>query len=150
MDGVIFNMYKFRTMIANAEKDTGPVWPKENDPRITRVGRILRKYNIDELPQLINILKGEMSLVGPRPERPFFVHKFQMGIPRYMERHKVKSGLTGWAQVNGLRGDTSIYERTQYDLYYIENWSIFFDLKIIFLTILQLIGEILGIKVNKK
>ena len=106
----------------------------ENDPRITKIGRFIRKYSIDELPQLINILKGDMSLVGPRPERPFFVEKFREEIPRYMVKHQVRPGLTGWAQVNGYRGDTSIRKRIEYDLYYIENWSIGLDIKIIFLT----------------
>ena len=109
----------------------------ENDPRITKIGRIIRKYSIDELPQLINILKGDMSLVGPRPERPFFVEKFREEIPRYMVKHQVRPGLTGWAQVNGYRGDTSIRKRIDCDLYYIENWSIGFDIKILFLTIFK-------------
>jgi exopolysaccharide biosynthesis polyprenyl glycosylphosphotransferase len=134
-DGRVFNMMKFRTMMNNAEKETGPVWARENDPRRTGVGAFLRKTNIDELPQLINVLKGEMSLVGPRPERPHFVGKFKEDIPRYMSRHKIKSGMTGWAQVNGLRGNTSIEERTKYDLYYIENWSLAFDIKILFMSV---------------
>jgi len=134
-DGRIFALYKFRTMKEGAEKETGPVWAEENDPRQTRLGPFLRKTNIDELPQLWNVLKGDMSLVGPRPERPFFVGQFREDIPRYMGRHWIKSGITGWAQVNGLRGNTSIEERTKYDLFYIENWSIFLDLKILFLTI---------------
>ncbi len=134
-DGRRFAIIKFRTMIENAEKGTGPVWAKENDPRRTRVGSFLRRTNIDELPQLINVLKGEMSLVGPRPERPHFVGKFKKDIPRYMARHKIKSGMTGWAQVNGLRGNTSIEERTKYDLYYVENWSIMFDIKILFMSV---------------
>ncbi|MFB3897089.1 MAG: undecaprenyl-phosphate glucose phosphotransferase [bacterium] len=134
-DGKHFMIYKFRTMVVNAEADTGPVWATENDPRCTKLGCLLRKYNLDELPQLFNVLKGEMSLVGPRPERPYFVEQFKDQIPRYMLRHKVKSGMTGWAQVNGWRGDSSIAERTKYDLYYIENWSLLFDLKILFLTI---------------
>lgn len=133
-DGKHFMIYKFRTMIENAEADTGPVWATENDPRCTKLGCLLRKYNLDELPQLFNVFKGEMSLVGPRPERPYFVEQFKDRIPRYMLRHKVKSGMTGWAQVNGWRGDSSIAERTKYDLYYIENWSLLFDLKILFLT----------------
>jgi exopolysaccharide biosynthesis polyprenyl glycosylphosphotransferase len=133
-DGNHFMIYKFRTMVENAEADTGPVWATENDPRCTKLGCFLRKYNLDELPQLFNVLKGEMSLVGPRPERPYFVEQFKNRIPRYMLRHKVKSGMTGWAQVNGWRGDSSIAERTKYDLYYIENWSWLFDLKILFLT----------------
>lgn len=135
MDGKIFKLYKFRTMIENAEKETGPVWAAENDPRVTMFGKFLRKFSIDELPQLINVLKGDMSLVGPRPERPFFVENFREKIPRYMLRHKVKSGITGWAQVHGLRGNTPLEERIKYDLYYIDNWSIFLDIKIIWMTL---------------
>ncbi|HNX90337.1 MAG TPA: undecaprenyl-phosphate glucose phosphotransferase [Candidatus Omnitrophota bacterium] len=133
-DGKRFTMIKFRTMINNAEKGTGPVWTKENDPRRTAIGCFLRTSNLDELPQLFNVLRGDMSLVGPRPERPHFVGQFKENVPRYMARHKIKSGMTGWAQVNGLRGDTSIEERTKYDLYYIENWSIWFDFKIMFMS----------------
>ncbi len=135
MDGKIFKLYKFRTMIENAEKDTGPVWASDNDPRVTPIGKFLRKFSIDELPQLINVLKGDMSLVGPRPERPYFVESFREKIPRYMLRHKVKSGITGWAQVHGLRGNTPLEERIKYDLYYIENWSILLDIKIIWMTL---------------
>ena len=113
------------------------MWATEDDPRKTTLGTFLRRTSIDELPQLINVLLGDMSLVGPRPERPVFVEQFKQVVPRYMERHKEKAGITGWAQVNGLRGDTSIVERTKYDLYYIENWSILFDLKIIVRTILN-------------
>ncbi len=142
MDGNIFWMYKFRTMRTDAEADKGPAWSMEQDPRVTRIGALLRKSSMDELPQIINVLKGEMSLIGPRPERPYFVEKFEKGIPRYMERHKVKSGMSGWAQVNGLRGDTSIPERVQYDLYYIENWSVWFDIKIIILTIVDILSNI--------
>ena len=137
-DGRRFAMIKFRTMIQNAEKGVGRVWAQKDDPRRTKVGGFLRKTNIDELPQLVNVFKGEMSLVGPRPERPNFVGKFKEDIPRYMARHKIKSGMTGWAQVNGLRGNTSIEERTKYDLHYIENWSFAFDLKILFMTIIKL------------
>ncbi len=133
-DGRRFVLYKFRTMRANAEKETGPVWAAEKDPRRTRIGSFLRENNLDELPQLWNVLRGDMSLVGPRPERPFFVSQFKEDIPRYMARHTVRSGLTGWAQVNGLRGNTSIEERTKFDLYYIENWSLFLDVKILFMT----------------
>jgi exopolysaccharide biosynthesis polyprenyl glycosylphosphotransferase len=134
-DGKPFNIYKFRTMIDDAEAETGPIWATANDPRCTKLGSFLRKHNLDELPQLFNVLKGEMSLVGPRPERPYFVEQFKDRVPRYMLRHKVKSGMTGWAQVNGWRGESSIEERTKYDLYYIENWSLVFDLKILFLTL---------------
>jgi len=141
MDGKIFWMYKFRSMRTEAEGDDGPTWSQQEDPRVTRLGTILRKYSLDELPQFFNVLKGDMSLVGPRPERPYFVEQFEKGVPRYMERHKVKSGVTGWAQCNGLRGDTSIIERVQYDLYYIENWSVWFDLKIIILTVFDILSE---------
>lgn len=134
VNGHTFSFYKFRSMINDAEKD-GPVWAKQNDPRCTRLGARLRAWNLDELPQLWNVLKGDMSLVGPRPERPVFVEKFKNGIPRYMARHRVKSGITGWAQVNGLRGNCSIQERLKYDLYYIENWSLLFDIKILILTL---------------
>lgn len=135
VDGRKFTMHKFRTMIGDAEKDTGPVMCKPEDPRITKVGRFLRKYSIDEIPQLVNVLKGEMSLIGPRPERPPFVKDFTEKIPRYMLRHKVKSGITGWAQVHGLRQDTSIEKRLEYDFYYIQNWSLVLDLKIIWKTL---------------
>lgn len=134
-DGKTFTLYKFRTMVKDAEKVTGPVWAKEEDPRCTMIGGFMRKTYIDELPQLINVLKGDMSLVGPRPERPNFVEQFKDDIPRYMSRHLVKSGMTGWSQVNGLRGNTPLKDRIKYDMYYIENWSVWFDLKIIFLTI---------------
>lgn len=134
-DGEVFHIYKFRTMKVGAEKETGPVWAKEHDDRRTRIGGFLRRYNIDELPQLWNVWRGDMSLVGPRPERPHFVGQFKEDIPRYMARHRIKSGLTGWAQVHGLRGNTSIQERTKYDLYYIENWSVLLDIKIIFMTL---------------
>ncbi len=133
-DGSHFPLYKFRTMSVNAEKGSGPVWAKKNDPRRTKIGTLLRENNLDELPQLWNVFVGDMSLVGPRPERPHFVSQFKEDIPRYMARHSIRSGITGWAQVNGLRGDTSIEERTKYDLYYIENWSLFLDFKILFLT----------------
>lgn len=136
LDGKRFYMLKFRTMRVDAEKD-GPGWTRKDDPRRTRVGAILRRTNLDELPQLINVLLGEMSLVGPRPERPIYVEEFRKRIPRYMERHREKAGMTGWAQVNGLRGDTSIEERTKCDLWYIENWSVWLDIKIILLTIWQ-------------
>ena len=129
-----FYMYKFRSMAVLPAKEEKKAWTVRNDPRVTTVGKILRKTSLDELPQLFNILKGDMSLVGPRPERPLFVEKFKEEIPRYMVKHQVRPGLTGWAQVNGLRGDTSIRKRIEYDLYYIENWTIGFDIKIILMT----------------
>ena len=132
--GVLFRLYKLRTMRADAEQETGPVFAQANDPRATRIGAFLRRHNLDELPQLWNVLKGEMSLVGPRPERPHFVEKFKEDIGRYMWRHVSKPGMTGWAQVNGLRGNTSISERIKYDLYYLENWSLAFDFKILVRT----------------
>ena len=135
MDGHPFNIVKFRTMKKDAENETGPIWAGENDPRRTKVGAFLRKTSLDELPQLSNVLKGEMSLVGPRPERPNFVEEFKNRIPLYMLRHKIKAGMTGWAQVNGWRGNTSIEKRIEHDLYYIQNWSIAFDLRILFMTL---------------
>ncbi len=134
-DGRHFMLLKFRTMKTDAEKESGPVWARENDPRRTKSGSFLRRNNLDELPQLWNVFAGDMSLVGPRPERPYFVSQFKEDIPRYMARHSVRSGITGWAQVNGLRGNTSIEERTKFDLYYIENWSLFLDIKILFRTL---------------
>ncbi len=135
MDGRSFQMLKFRTMKVEAEKETGPIWVRENDPRRTKIGALLRKTSLDELPQLLNVLKGEMSLVGPRPERPNFVEEFRSRIPSYMLRHKIKTGMTGWAQINGWRGNTSIEKRIEHDLYYIQNWSLGFDLKILFMTL---------------
>ena len=132
-----FMVLKFRSMHEDAERDTGPVWTREDDPRRTPVGAFLRRSNLDELPQLWNVLRGEMSLVGPRPERPFFVEQFKDRVPQYMLRHKVKSGMTGWAQVNGWRGNTSIEKRIEYDLYYIENWSVALDFKILWLTVIR-------------
>ena len=129
-----FMMYKFRTMIMQDEEAEKRAWTVKDDPRVTKIGKILRKTSLDELPQIVNILKGEMSIVGPRPERPFYVEKFKEEIPRYMVKHQVRPGLTGWAQVNGLRGDTDIKKRIEYDLYYIENWTFWFDIKIIILT----------------
>ncbi len=129
-----FWMYKFRSMEVQPEAEEKKAWTVKNDPRVTPIGKFMRHTSIDELPQLFNILKGNMSLVGPRPERPFFVEKFREEIPRYMVKHQVRPGLTGWAQVNGYRGDTSIRKRIECDLYYIENWSIGLDIKIIFLT----------------
>jgi len=136
LDARPFWCVKFRTMRRDAEKD-GPGWTTKEDPRCTRLGRFLRRTNVDELPQLINVLLGEMSLVGPRPERPVYVEQFRRSIPRYMERHREKAGMTGWAQVNNLRGDTSIVERTKYDLWYIENWSLLLDIKIVLMTVLR-------------
>ena len=135
LDGQRFDMLKFRTMRPDAEAVTGPVWTRPDDPRRTRLGAWLRRSSLDELPQLINVLRGEMSLVGPRPERPTFVEAFRKNVPGYMLRHKVKAGITGWAQVNGWRGDTSVAKRIEYDLYYIERWSLLFDLKILVLTV---------------
>lgn len=129
-----FYMYKFRSMRQQSSKEEKKAWTVKDDPRVTKVGRFLRRTSLDELPQLFNILKGDMSLVGPRPERPQFVEKFKEEIPRYMVKHQVRPGLTGWAQVNGLRGDTSIRKRIEYDIYYIENWSLGFDIKIILMT----------------
>ena len=129
-----FYMYKFRSMELQSPKEEKKAWTVKNDPRVTGVGKILRRTSLDELPQLFNILKGDMSLVGPRPERPLFVEKFKEEIPRYMVKHQVRPGLTGWAQVNGLRGDTSIRKRIEYDIYYIENWTLGFDIKIILMT----------------
>ena len=127
-------MYKFRSMVVQEDTDEKKEWTTKNDPRVTPVGRFIRRTSIDELPQLFNVLMGTMSLVGPRPARPQFVDKFKEEIPRYMIKHQVRPGLTGWAQVNGYRGDTSIRKRIEYDLYYIENWTIGFDFKIILLT----------------
>ncbi|MBE3071596.1 MAG: undecaprenyl-phosphate glucose phosphotransferase [Chloroflexi bacterium] len=137
LDGKRFVVYKFRSMFAGAEEQTGPVWASEDDSRCTPFGRFLRRYDLDELPQLWNVFSGEMSLVGPRPERPHFVHQFKHRFPQYMLRHKVKSGITGWAQVNGWRGNTSIEKRIEYDLYYIENWSVRLDMKILWLTLVR-------------
>ena len=132
-----FQMYKFRTMIEQTENEEAKGWTTKDDPRVTKVGKFLRRTSLDELPQLFNILVGQMSLVGPRPERPQFVEKFREEIPRYMIKHQVRPGLTGWAQINGLRGDTSIEKRIEHDLYYIENWTYEFDIKIIILTIFR-------------
>ena len=131
----LFKMYKFRSMRVNADQDTG--WSRDVDDRKTRFGSILRKLSIDELPQLFNVLKGDMSLVGPRPEVPHYVRQFKEQIPLYMVKHQVRPGITGWAQVNGLRGDTSIEARIRYDIYYIENWNFFFDIKILFMTLVK-------------
>ena len=139
VDGKEFSILKYRSMRIEAEEFSGPVRASSGDSRVTAIGKFLRRTSLDELPQLINVLMGEMSIVGPRPERPFFVEQFKNEIPRYLERHRLKSGLTGWAQVNGMRGDASISERTKYDIYYVENWSIAFDIKIIFKTIYAVI-----------
>jgi len=141
LDARPFPMIKLRTMRLDAERDTGAVWASRDDPRVTRLGRFLRRWSLDELPQFINVLVGNMSIVGPRPERPEFVAEFRHHIPRYMERHREKAGITGWAQINGLRGDTSIEERTKYDLYYIENWSLLFDFKIMAKTALRVLRD---------
>jgi len=137
----LFEMYKFRSMIVQDEKEEKKAWTVENDPRVTKFGHFMRRTNIDELPQLFNVLKGDMSLVGPRPERPYFVDKFREEIPRYMIKHQVRPGMTGWAQVNGLRGDTSIEDRIEYDLYYIENWTLGLDMKILFQTVFKRSNE---------
>jgi len=134
-NGERFDMFKFRTMPVNAESQTGPVWAKRHEVRATPFGRFLRRFSLDELPQLFNVLRGEMSLVGPRPERPEFVEQFRREIPGYMQKHLVKAGITGWAQVNDLRGDSDLAQRINYDLYYIEHWSTWFDLRILALTL---------------
>ncbi len=134
-DDARFNIYKFRTMRVNAEAETGPVWAVKNDDRTTPIGKWLRRTSLDEIPQFWNVLKGDMSLVGPRPERPEFVRQFRKEIPKYMLRHKMKSGITGWAQINGWRGNTSLNERIKHDLYYIGHWSHLFDIKILCLTL---------------
>jgi Undecaprenyl-phosphate glucose phosphotransferase len=136
LDGSPFKIFKFRTMSTNAES-SGPGWTTPQDSRVTPVGRILRALSLDELPQLFNVLKGDMSIVGPRPERPVFIEEFRKRIPHYMLRHKVPAGMTGWAQVHGWRGDTSIEKRIEHDLYYIENWSLLLDVKILILTVVR-------------
>ncbi|MBI4637602.1 MAG: undecaprenyl-phosphate glucose phosphotransferase [Candidatus Rokubacteria bacterium] len=141
LDGRHFEMLKFRTMRVDAEVETGPVWASRDDERRTLVGAVLRAWSLDELPQLVNVLRGEMSLVGPRPERPRFVEEFRRKIPGYMLRHKVKAGMTGWAQINGWRGNTSLEKRIEYDLYYIERWSLALDLKILLLTLWRGFGS---------
>ncbi len=137
LDGERFEMLKFRTMVQDAERFTGPVWAADNDPRVTRLGRWLRWTSLDELPQLINVLRGEMSLVGPRPERPPLIDEFRKSMPKYMLRHKVKAGMTGWAQVNGWRGNTDLETRIAHDLDYIENWSLWRDLRILSITLFR-------------
>lgn len=137
LDGRVFQVWKFRTMALDAEAESGPVWATAEDPRRTSVGIFLRRFSLDELPQLLNVLRGEMSLVGPRPERPVFIEQFRSRVPKYMLRHMVQAGMTGWAQVNGWRGNTSIEQRIEHDLYYIENWSWRLDLKILVLTFVR-------------
>jgi exopolysaccharide biosynthesis polyprenyl glycosylphosphotransferase len=135
LDGKPFQIVKFRSMRVGAEAESGAVWTQKGDPRRTRVGRVLRAWSLDELPQLWNVFRGDMSLVGPRPERPHFVEQFRSEYPHYMLRHKVRSGITGWAQVHGWRGNTSVRMRIEHDLYYIENWSLMLDLKILLMTL---------------
>ena len=141
LDGQRFRMLKLRTMRVDAEAGTGPVWAAADDPRRIPFGAFLRRFSLDELPQFVNVLRGEMSVVGPRPERPVFVEQFRRTVPGYMLRHKVKSGVTGWAQVHGLRGNTSLEKRIEYDLEYIERWSLGLDLKIIALTVGRILFE---------
>jgi putative colanic acid biosynthesis UDP-glucose lipid carrier transferase len=138
-NGARFAMLKFRTMPVGAEAKSGPVWANSATPRATPFGAWLRRWSLDELPQFVNVLRGEMSIVGPRPERPEFVARFRQEIPGYMQKHLVKAGITGWAQVNDFRGDTDLAERIRYDLFYIENWSVWFDLRIIAMTIFHVI-----------
>lgn len=147
-DGKVFLLYKFRSMPDKIENDRGPEWGKTDDPRCTKFGRILRILLIDELPQLINVLNGDMSLVGPRPERPYFIERFKTSIKDYDLRHSVKAGLTGWAQVNGYRGNTSIVKRVEHDLFYIRNRSILFDIKIILMTPISI--RLAGSKAKKQ
>ena len=135
LGGRTFDMLKFRSMRVDAEQNTGPVWATRGDTRCTPLGSFLRRWSLDELPQLINVLAGDMSLVGPRPERGVLVEKFRRQIPNYLQRHQVKAGITGWAQVHGWRGNTSLRRRVECDLYYISNWSLWLDCKILWLTI---------------
>lgn len=141
LNGKRFMIYKFRSMYSDNEYIDDKHWTKKDDPRITSVGKILRKYSIDELPQFYNILKGDMSLIGPRPERPYLVNKFKESVPKYMIKHHVRPGMTGWAQINGYRGNTSIVKRIEYDIYYVENWTIFLDLRILLKTIPTLLND---------
>ena len=140
-DGKPFQIIKFRSMVVDGVGEGDVRWTVKGDPRRTPLGRVLRRLSIDELPQLWNILRGDMSFVGPRPERSFYVRKFRAQVPRYMWRHRVKAGLTGWAQVNGLRGDTSIEKRTEYDLFYVKNWSFWFDIKILSMTVMRVLFD---------
>ncbi len=137
-DGRVFDMLKFRSMRRDAEA-SGVGWTRPCDPRRTRLGRWLRRFDLDELPQLVNVVRGEMSLVGPRPERPAYIESFRYEVPGYMLRHKVRAGMTGWAQVHGWRGDTSIQERLEHDLYYIQKWSFWLDLRILAMTLLRFV-----------
>lgn len=141
LDARPFEVIKFRSMHPNAEEESGPVWATREDPRRTPLGRLMRRFSVDELPQLANVLIGEMSLVGPRPERPEFVAQFSRVVPRYQERHREKAGLTGWAQVNGQRGQSNIEDRTKYDVFYVENWSLAFDVKIILKTVAAVLRD---------
>jgi Undecaprenyl-phosphate glucose phosphotransferase len=141
LDGRPFEILKFRSMVPGAEDESGPTWASAEDPRRTRIGRFLRRWSVDELPQLTNVLRGEMSLVGPRPERPEFVREFKERFPQYMLRHRVRAGMTGWAQVHGWRGNTSLTKRIEYDLYYIENWSLSLDIKILWMTLRYGLGH---------
>ena len=141
LDGHVFSMAKFRTMEHNAEQETGPIWAHVQDPRRTRLGARLRRLSLDELPQLWNVIRGDMSLVGPRPERPMFVEEFRREIPGYMLRHQVKAGITGWAQVHGWRGNTSLHERVEHDIYYIQNWSMALDVRILIMTLVHVVVD---------
>lgn len=140
-NGRLFRLLKFRSMRVDAEETTGPVWAVPNDPRLTRIGRLMRRYSLDELPQFVNVLRGDMSVVGPRPERPYFVDQFRATVPNYMTRQSTKAGITGWAQIHGLRGNTSIEERTRYDLHYVMHRSILLDLRIMALTITRMFHD---------
>jgi lipopolysaccharide/colanic/teichoic acid biosynthesis glycosyltransferase len=135
LDGRVFRIFKFRTMVPDAERESGAVWSSPGDPRRTRLGAFLRRTGLDELPQLWNVLRGDMSLVGPRPERPTLIEEFRREVPGYMLRHKVRAGLTGWAQIHGWRGNTSLHERLEHDIYYIQNWSLGLDLRILLATL---------------
>jgi len=140
LHGRPFKIYKFRTMRLDAEARTGPIWASHNDPRCTALGRLLRRLSVDELPQLLNVLRGEMSLVGPRPERPFFVETFARDLPQYHDRHAMRPGVTGWAQIHGWRGDTSIEKRLECDLHYVRHWNLRLDLLVLFRTPWELVG----------
>jgi len=140
-NGKVFQIYKFRSMSSENEYIDEEKWTQKDDPRVTKIGKFIRKTSIDELPQFYNILKGDMSLIGPRPERPYFVNKFRESVPKYMIKHHVKPGMTGWAQINGYRGNTSIVKRIEYDIFYVENWSVWLDIKIFIKTIPTLITD---------